>query len=130
YTVGPLYNTTYFVTIIDEAGSAAFDTVKIFVEFVPEIFFPNAFTPNGDNINDFFQAWGYNVTGYDLQIYNRWGELIYITNDISTIQNPKAGWDGTFNGDPAEMGSYVYQTTVVFNTGDTFTGSGSFLLVK
>lgn len=126
YNVAPLYTTTYYVTITDENGCTASDSITIHVEFVPEIYFPNAFSPNGDNINDLFQGIGYNVVEYDLKIYNRWGEIIYETTDF----NYTSGWDGTYNGKPVDIGSYVYQATVGFNTGDNFTSNGSFTVVR
>ncbi|MBC8047884.1 MAG: gliding motility-associated C-terminal domain-containing protein, partial [Fimbriimonadaceae bacterium] len=73
------------------------------------IHFPNAFSPNGDNVNDVFSAITYltNVESPDLNIYNRWGELIFHTNDITIT------WNGEFNGEPMPVGSYPY--TFTFN---------------
>lgn len=74
------------------------------------VFFPNAFTPNGDGNNDEFKV----VTNtidielFSLSIFNRWGALVYQTNDITQ------GWDGTFNGTVCQSGSYVFKVT--YNT--------------
>lgn len=126
YIVSPLVTTVYLVSVSDLNGCSASDYITVAVEFIPEVFFPNAFTPNGDAINDFFNAFGYNVTGYNLNIYDRWGELVFSTNDMSY----EKGWDGKINGKDAELGAYVYQVSANFNTGDVFTSGGSFTLVR
>jgi gliding motility-associated-like protein len=64
-------------------------------------YLPSAFTPNGDGVNDRFLPLPLNITSFTLNIYNRWGELIYTTTDFD-------GWDGFYKGDPAPMDSYVY----------------------
>jgi gliding motility-associated-like protein len=68
-------------------------------------YLPNAFTPNGDGLNDVFKPIeNYDlVRTYQLTIYSRWGELMFETSDISQ------GWDGTFKGKPVPGGSYVYR---------------------
>jgi gliding motility-associated-like protein len=68
-------------------------------------YLPNAFTPNGDGLNDVFKPIeNYDlVRTYQLSIYSRWGELMFETSDISQ------GWDGTFKGKPVPGGSYVYR---------------------
>ena len=69
------------------------------------IFIPNVFTPqntDGLGLNDYFTIRSYGMNNYHMQIYNRWGSLIYETNNI----NP--GWDGTFNGDSCPDGVYFY----------------------
>jgi len=64
--------------------------------------FPNAFSPNGDGINDIYKAKdGYqSIVEFEATIYNRWGQKIYSWND------PSGGWDGTFNGKPVKQGVY------------------------
>lgn len=63
--------------------------------------FPNAFSPNGDGINDRFQAKSYqSIVEFSAAIYNRWGQKLYSWTD------PKDGWDGTFNGKPVKQGVY------------------------
>ncbi len=70
------------------------------------IFIPNAFTPNGDGQNDIFKVLSRCVTLYSFRIFNRWGELVYETSDITQ------GWDGTFKGAAQMPGVFVY--TVVY----------------
>jgi gliding motility-associated-like protein len=74
------------------------------------IFIPSAFTPNDDGLNDLFHIsytslfnlTGTTMTAYDMKIFNRWGSLVFQTNDANK------GWDGTFNGEPVEIGVYMY----------------------
>jgi len=66
--------------------------------------FPNAFTPNGDGLNEYFLLQSAcNFEQYHLEIYSRWGELMFESND------QYLGWDGTFKDEKAIQGSYVYQ---------------------
>jgi len=74
---------------------------------------PNAFTPNGDNKNDKFRAiLSSPVQAYNLLIMNRYGQEIFKTED------PKIGWDGTFNGQDQEVGVYYYLVKVKFDYPD------------
>jgi gliding motility-associated-like protein len=66
---------------------------------------PNAFSPNGDGLNDIFAPFlepNCPVTGYLFQIFNRWGQLIFSTT------TPMTGWNGTFKGQPVEAGNYMF----------------------
>ncbi|MGB3618285.1 MAG: gliding motility-associated C-terminal domain-containing protein, partial [Catalinimonas sp.] len=69
----------------------------------PRLFFPDAFSPNGDGNNDRFRAFGKYIATYDLRVYNRWGEVIYQDTDFRG-----AGWDGTSRGRPVPAGTYAY----------------------
>lgn len=66
---------------------------------------PNAFSPNGDGLNDIFRPAiesGCPVRGYLFRIFNRWGQLIFSTT------TPGSGWDGFIKGLPAESGNYIF----------------------
>lgn len=69
------------------------------------IYAPNAFSPDDDGINDIFYIRGNVIEEFHFQVYNRWGELVFETYDQAT------GWNGTYNGDDASIGGYVYQVT-------------------
>jgi gliding motility-associated-like protein len=75
-----------------------------------EVYVPNAFSPNGDGVNDdfhpFFKTDFIKIENYDFHIYNRWGSLIF------NAQNLNDGWDGTFQGKPCEMGVYIWTLRV------------------
>ncbi|MGE0567050.1 MAG: PKD domain-containing protein [Bacteroidia bacterium] len=73
------------------------------------IYIPNTFTPNYDGLNDGFKAVGFNIKEFKLRIYDRWGELIFETNDMNTA------WDGHTNGsnEPIKDDVYVWKANVV-----------------
>ena len=68
----------------------------------PEVFFPTAFSPDGDGINDIVKIHGSNIETVELAIYDRWGKLMFETNDKNE------SWDGTFDGNNANPGVYVF----------------------
>ena len=82
----------YWVQVADQHGCIAQDTIVITESCFDDLLFPNSFTPNGDGINDYFLPVGNNVSEYRLQIFNRWGEMIFESMD------EKFGWDGYYNG--------------------------------
>ncbi len=83
---------TYWVTIANSLGCVSTDTIVVKEECLDDVVLPSAFTPNGDGRNDFFFASGINVTSFNLKIFNRWGEKIFETDDISTP------WTGFYKG--------------------------------
>jgi gliding motility-associated-like protein len=100
----------YLVTLIAVSADGCRDTLQKQVEIKPvfTLYIPNAFTPDGNNINDFFTPKGDEITEFKMMIFDRWGEMIFQTNDIQT------GWDGTANNGTkvAEDGVYVYKIGV------------------
>ncbi|MCD4773456.1 MAG: gliding motility-associated C-terminal domain-containing protein [Bacteroidales bacterium] len=94
----------YSVEIESQEGCVGEDSV--FVLFEPiRIFLPNAFTPDNNGLNDEFKILTYleNIEYFKMLIYNRWGALIFQSNDISH------GWDGTFKGNLCPQGTYIYK---------------------
>lgn len=102
--VNPKVNTSYRVEAEVFSGCKLFDTVQINVLVCPEyIYFPNSFTPNNDGLNDTFKP----LTGgvfekYELQIYNRWGQLVYST------KNKTEGWSGKYKDIFQSSGVFVW----------------------
>ena len=96
----------YLVQLIAKNTFGCKDTATAKIEIEPEYHFyiPNAFTPDNDGNNDIFTAVGEEIEEFDMQIFNRWGELIYETNDLNN------GWNGTTKNDNslAMEGVYVY----------------------
>ena len=100
-TATPSVTTTYTVTVTNSSGCSASDTVTVNV--LPEINFPNGFTPNSDGVNDVWvidniQLFKNNV----VEVYNRWGELLFRSVGYTTP------WDGRFNGQELPVGTYYY----------------------
>jgi gliding motility-associated-like protein len=87
------------------------DSITKTVFYNPEqlLYVPNAFSPNGDELNTIFLpvfSYTIGIDSYSLSIYNRWGELIF------SSQDPKVGWDGTYKNYPVPSGSYVWKINV------------------
>ena len=85
---------------------------RICLPYSPLFWIPDAFTPNGDGRNDAFKPMSSGILneGYELLIYNRWGALVFAT------QNRNTAWDGSYEGKPVPEGLYVYQ--IKFNYTD------------
>ncbi len=88
------------------------------------LFAPNSFTPNNDGINDFFTIKGTGIASATLYIFNRWGELLYETNDLTK------GWDGTYQGQDVELGIYVWKAVIIGHNGKKVEKTGLVNLLR
>jgi gliding motility-associated-like protein len=86
-------------------GDNTISSMSNYAEVIPplSIYIPSAFTPNGDGLNDMFGVKGEGIQDYRLLIYNRWGVVIFEST------NAKNQWDGKYEGQPVETGTYVVQ---------------------
>jgi gliding motility-associated-like protein len=92
---------TVCLTAISDDGCS--DVACRAIDIAQQVFLPNAFTPNGDGVNDHFAPISqFTLNAYRFQIFNRWGELIF---DATA---PGTGWDGTWKGVDQEGGVYIY----------------------
>jgi gliding motility-associated-like protein len=85
---------------------------------------PTAFTPNGDRLNDSFNALASGISEYDMQIYNRWGQMIFRTNSLT------AGWNGKFLNADQPIGAYTYMISYTDNAGVRQLVHGTFTLIR
>ncbi len=117
---------TYLVTltVLDAVGCLLKTSRKMQVlDYYLQI--PNVFTPNGDALNDtFFPKFRF-IRNLQLQVMNKWGELIYRSRGVDD-----AGWDGTVSGQKAPEGVYVYKLSYQVPDGRTVTFSSTFLLAR
>lgn len=97
------YEVCQYVTTDHGCEDKICDSIIIYLQSLLNV--PDAFTPNGDGINDEFYVLNFGLRDFLLRIYNRWGQLIFETHD------PARGWDGTFRGVDQEMDVYVYVVT-------------------
>lgn len=101
----------YLVQLLVENEFGCFDDASRLIEIDPDFTFyiPNAFSPNDDGINDFFQGYGegFHRDSYIMRIFDRWGEEIY------TTRNYDLPWNGIYQGRPVESSVYVYRIEVV-----------------
>ncbi|MBU46631.1 MAG: hypothetical protein CMD28_04295 [Flavobacteriales bacterium] len=113
-------NLTTYLVVEDEKGcigTSATATVK----YIPrvELFIPNTFTPNGDQHNDLLVTTGNNIETFYMIIMNRWGDIVYSTNDINKF------WDGRFKGNPVKQGVYTYYIEIIGKDKRPFNTSGT-----
>ncbi|MEP6792718.1 MAG: gliding motility-associated C-terminal domain-containing protein, partial [Saprospiraceae bacterium] len=119
------------VTATDENGCTSEDEININVSVNRDLFIPNIFSPDGDQINDHFLiSSGQGIREIEeLSIYDRWGSLVFQryhfqSNDLSS------SWDGVLNGKPLNMGVYAYKLEVVFEDNLHETRYGDVTLIR
>lgn len=95
----------YFVVVKDFRGCDGKDGTTVKRRCPVAVFFPNAFTPNDDGVNDVYAPIGTDVTQFTMRIYNRWGEQVFFTDKIGRT------WDGTMNGKHAPDDVYVFKAS-------------------
>ncbi len=127
-TAEPTETTIYTLIITNEEGCSATRTDTIVVLNPdcdePYIFLPNAFTPNGDGDNDMLFVRSNIIAQMELSIYDRWGELVFRTND-QTI-----GWDGTYKGKRLAPDVFGIYLTADCHNGQTFAKKGNVMILR
>jgi gliding motility-associated-like protein len=123
---GQAHQVVYYtvVAVTNDAQPRHITSNQLRVVYEATFYFPNAFTPDGDGINDLFKVIGQFSREYNLVIYSRWGELVFATTD------PAEGWDGTYNNKPAPQGTYVYSAVIVDAEGNKHQRRGTVQLLR
>ncbi len=126
----PVYSTPksnwVYVFFTDKHGCTNTDSIYIDLVHCPEVVVPSAFSPNNDGNNDYFFLLDRDfVTLNTFEVYNRWGEMVYSTNDLKA-----KGWDGTFNGKPQPVEAYVFHVVATDKNGMVKTKRGNVTLVR
>ncbi|MEJ7644460.1 MAG: gliding motility-associated C-terminal domain-containing protein [Chryseolinea sp.] len=119
-------NQTYVYRIVafaTEAGVSESISNEVIIKKSPNLFHPNAFTPNGDGLNDTFKVFGQYTSQVEFKIFNRWGELLFFTTDLNE------SWNGTSKGNAMPEGTYVFRAYLTDLTGETSERSGNILLL-
>ena len=93
----------YSLHVVDEYGCEFTQSVEVTSNCKTRLFIPSAFSPNNDGLNDEFLAQGYLIEDFSMDVFDRWGKLIFQSQTITS------GWDGTINGSPAPEGVYTYR---------------------
>lgn len=124
YSEDGLYTVTQYVT--NEFG--CMDSTQVVIRYEGQRVLPpkmpNAFSPNGDGNNDVYYVLGGPFESLEFKVYNGWGELMF----TSTAQ--ENGWDGTFRGQPVQVGAYVYTVKATTIEGETYEKSGKISLIR
>ncbi|MDX1349431.1 MAG: gliding motility-associated C-terminal domain-containing protein [Putridiphycobacter sp.] len=120
----PEETTDYVITVEDGNGCTASDTVKVYLNFVPQIGVPTAFSPNGDGKNDLLVVKGLALSKCIFKVYNRYGIQVFESD------TQKNGWDGNYKGKPMDPGVFHWTLEYEFNTGKSGILSGNTTLVR
>ena len=114
----------YYVYVEDQNGCFDYSN-SVTVDEVPrtELYVPNTFTPNADWHNEVFRVYGKNIKEYSLKIFNRWGDLLFESNDI------QKHWDGYFKGRKVDENKYLYYIEIIGEDDVLFTKSGIINLI-
>jgi gliding motility-associated-like protein len=114
---------TYYITV-SQSSCLASDTIQV----IPgdcDVYIPSAFTPNNDSKNETFGVVDNTTLQYfNLQIYSKWGQLVFNSNDVTKK------WDGTFKGKKMPNGSYVWMLNYTNTSGRKFYEQGTVMLIR
>ena len=125
--LSPIFNpqveTEYQLILTDSMGCRY--TYQLLAYVDAPIYIPNAFSPNGDERNDRFEIFAEDVDFDQLLIFDRWGELLYQSDQVAS------GWDGMVNGKPVVPGTYLYQITGKhINSQNHFSHTGTVHIIR
>ncbi|ABG59926.1 conserved hypothetical protein [Cytophaga hutchinsonii ATCC 33406] len=119
----PYLNYRIKVTTANPAFTTGFSNNSLF-KFEAQVFVPDIFTPNGDGVNDHFIVKSKYVSTYNITIYTRWGEVVYVSSDIN------AGWNGMNNTEYAQDGAYTYKIIGTDIHNNEFIHTGTLTLAR
>ncbi|MCF8239395.1 MAG: gliding motility-associated C-terminal domain-containing protein [Saprospiraceae bacterium] len=135
-TLGPVFvSQQVSIEVMSMDGCFGQDDLQVVVIGKPQdsvrIYIPNSFTPNGDGINDVFSIYGNDhvLKVRNLAVYDRWGNALYARSDLK-INDPSAGWDGTFREELMDPGVYVYVVEVELVDGQIRLFKGDVTVVR
>lgn len=118
---------SYAIALVVWDKNQCSDTVVKAITVIPDfnVYIPNTFSPNGDGLNDVFKPVTSNKgSDYSLQIFNRWGALMFRTTNISD------GWDGRYLNEPCKTETYVYLIQLMAGDGEKKEFKGTVMLLR
>ena len=127
----PVNDTEYILTVRSIDDCVTSDSIVVRVNKMREVYFPNVFSPNNDNINDYFfiSAQRSVFAIKKLTVFSRWGELICDKTDLAP-NDATLGWDGYYKGMPVNNGVYVWMAEVEYLDGEVLIWSGDITVLK
>ncbi len=120
--IAPTEDTELYVFFIDTNQCS--DSVKVIINFDGDLFIPNSFSPNNDTKNDVLKATGHGIIDFQMNIFNRWGELISTLDDIDEY------WDGRYKGLESPDGVYNWQVNYTTKLGKHVSRNGHVTLFR
>ena len=127
-----LNNITYTLTATNAYGCSGTDTIgyRVFCSKPEQLYIPNAFSPDGDGVNDVFMVRGKGLSRIKyFRVFNRFGQVVLKRSNFEA-NDPAYGWDGRINGVPATPDVYVYMVDVICSAGATYFEKGNVTLVR
>ncbi len=118
---------SYYVILTAIGSNGCTDTAQsslIVIEGEPKPWIPSAFTPNNDGTNDYFKIYGIAIATIDFRVYDRWGEMVFQTNDATL------GWDGNFHNHFSSTDVYVYVAKIKMLSGKKYILKGDVTLFR
>jgi len=131
--VRPTETTNYTVTVTNNNDCTISSDILVQVDNDKSLFSPTAFSPNGDGINDTFGLFGGSQVReiVRLEVFNRWGALLYSRTNLPITDNFEDGWDGNeTNGEEAPSGIYVYIAEIIYTDGTSEVITGDVALMR
>ncbi len=122
-------DTNTIVTVIGQSDMGCIDTAMVNITVKPKYFLPSSFTPNGDGLNDIFRLQipnGISTASISLQIYDRWGKEVWKGDNATAY----TGWDGSYKGQPAGIGTYWYLLQIRPLNMETIIQKGDVILIR
>lgn len=126
FEIEGFYDIQLIATDVNGCMDTTWQTIEVLLQ--PVVYFPNAFVPNGTPANSTFKGYGIGLVAAELSIFNRWGSLVYYSNDMNEILT--TGWDGNYNGKPARQGAYAYKLKADFYNNTSFEKLGTVTLIR
>ena len=115
---------SYYVLVTDENNCKDYsENAIVHTLGRTELFIPTAFTPNGDDHNELFVIHANNIYSYNIKIYNKWGDKLFVSDTIYK------SWDGTFDSNKVQQGAYYYNIEVIGEDNQLFVKSGKINVV-
>ncbi len=127
----PVNDTEYILTLTSIDNCSTSDSIFVKVNKRRDVYIPNAFSPNGDGINDYFSINANKSVSIiqTFRVYNRWGQVLYKAVDFTPNQM-SSGWDGYFKGEAMNIGVYIWMAEVEYLDGVVEVLSGNVTVVK
>ncbi|HYV91962.1 MAG TPA: choice-of-anchor L domain-containing protein [Chitinophagales bacterium] len=129
YCNQPQDTIVYYVIVTSPEGCKTIDSVVVNVRWDALVLVPSGFSPNNDGHNDFSRLLVRGIFSLDhFYIYNRWGEIVFHTSDLTFAEN--TGWDGKYKGTEEPVGVYVYLVMGTDHSGNSIQREGNVTLVR
>jgi gliding motility-associated-like protein len=127
----PKFTTRYKITVTDSNGCRSSSAVTVRVVCTNKNYFvPNTFTPNGDGFNDVFYPRGASIDRIQsMRVFNRWGQVVFEKKNFM-VNSIAEGWNGTYQGRPANMDTYVYIIEYLCENGEIVPIKGNVTLLR